>query len=165
MMFALSLLDLPFVAGEHRSEFEGRRMTLTAASPLVDEVHAAPGNAGISRQATCHPVPDSDVPGIVELAGSIGADLVAVGPEAPLCAGPTDALQEAGFKVFGPNREAAQLEGSKGFAKEIMSAAGVPTAAFSRFVEYEAAMAHLSTISFPVVVKANGLAAGKGVAV
>ncbi|MBE0429536.1 MAG: phosphoribosylamine--glycine ligase [Thermoleophilia bacterium] len=136
-----------------------------AASRLVEEVHAAPGNAGIARQAICHPVSDSDIRGIVELARQIGAGLVVVGPEAPLCAGLADAIIEAGLKVFGPRRDAAMLEGSKSFAKEVMNAAGVPTAAFSRFVEYEAAMAHLASISMPVVVKANGLAAGKGVMV
>lgn len=136
-----------------------------AASSLVDEVHAAPGNGGIARQATCHFVSDADISGIVELAGSIKADLTVVGPEAPLVAGMTDALEAAGFTVFGPRAEAARLEGSKGFAKEIMNAAGVPTAGFATFVEYESAMAHLATISFPTVVKADGLAAGKGVMV
>lgn len=134
-----------------------------ALSPLVTEVHAAPGNAGISRQATCHAVSDSDIPGIVALAQDIDAGLVVVGPEAPLCAGLTDELIGAGIRVFGPGREAAMLEGSKAFAKDVMTAAGVPTAAFSRFIEYESAMAHIATISFPAVIKANGLAAGKGV--
>ena len=136
-----------------------------AESSLAGEVHCAPGNAGISRQAQCHPVRDADIPGMVELARSIGAGLVVIGPEAPLCDGMGDALTEAGFKVFGPGREAAGLEGSKGFAKEVMSAAGVPTAGFTRFTEYEAAMAHLATVSLPVVIKADGLAAGKGVTV
>ncbi len=134
-----------------------------AASSLVSEVHCAPGNAGISRQAVCHPVADTDIAGITALAREIEPGLVVIGPEAPLCAGLAGTLAEAGFKVFGPGREAAMLEGSKGFAKEIMEAAGVATAGFARFVEYEAAMAHLSTTSFPVVVKADGLAAGKGV--
>lgn len=136
-----------------------------AASSLTGEVHCAPGNAGISKQAQCHPVSDADIAGMVELARSIGAGLVVIGPEAPLCAGMGDALAEAGFKVFGPGREAAGLEGSKAFAKEVMSAAGVPTAGFARFTEYESAMAHLATASMPVVIKADGLAAGKGVTV
>lgn len=136
-----------------------------AASSLVSETHAAPGNAGISRQANCHPVSDTDVPGVIELSKKIAADLVVVGPEAPLCSGLSDALMEAGIKVFGPRQDAAMLEGSKAFAKEIMNAAGVPTAAFSSFVEYESAMAHITSISFPAVIKANGLAAGKGVIV
>lgn len=137
----------------------------TVASPLVSEVHAAPGNAGISRQAVCHPVADNDIPGILQLARGIDAGLVVVGPEAPLCAGLCDALMAAGFKVFGPGREAARLEGSKAFAKEIMIAAGVPTAGFARFDDYEAARAHLANVSFPLVIKVNGLAAGKGVIV
>lgn len=134
-----------------------------AASSLVDAVHAAPGNAGIARQATCHGLTDGDKEGILCLAREIDASLVVIGPEAPLCAGLTDTLVEAGFKVFGPGGAAAQLEGSKAFAKEIMLAAGVPTASFAGFTEYSAAQAHLASISFPAVVKADGLAAGKGV--
>ncbi|MHB8858877.1 MAG: phosphoribosylamine--glycine ligase [Thermoleophilia bacterium] len=133
------------------------------ASPLVDEVHCAPGNAGISRQAVCHDLPDSDIPGILGLAKRLEPGLVVIGPEAPLCAGLGDTLREAGFKVFGPGRDAAMLEGSKGFAKEVMIAAGVPTAGYARFAEYQTARAHLSSISYPTVIKANGLAAGKGV--
>ncbi|MEW6018383.1 MAG: phosphoribosylamine--glycine ligase, partial [Pseudomonadota bacterium] len=135
------------------------------ASPLVDEVHCAPGNAGIARQATCHPISDSDLDGITALARELDPGLIAIGPEAPLCAGLADRLTEAGFRVFGPNTAAAQLEGSKAFAKEVMDAAGVPTAAYARFADIESARAHLRTISFPTVVKANGLAAGKGVIV
>ncbi len=134
-----------------------------AASALVDEVHCVPGNAGIARQAVCHSISDSDIPGILGLAKRLNPGLVVIGPEAPLCAGLGDTLRAAGYKVFGPGREAAMLEGSKGFAKEVMIAAGVPTAGYARFAEYQAAMAHLTTITFPVVVKANGLAAGKGV--
>ncbi|MHB0915241.1 MAG: phosphoribosylamine--glycine ligase [Thermoleophilia bacterium] len=134
-----------------------------AASSLVDAVHAAPGNAGIARQATCHNVADTDREGIVCLAREIGAGLVVVGPEAPLCDGLADALAEAGFKVFGPSAAAARLEGSKSFSKEIMIAAGVPTASFAGFTEYSSAQAHLASITFPAVVKADGLAAGKGV--
>lgn len=134
-----------------------------AASSLVDVVHAAPGNAGIARQATCHNVADTDLEGIVCLAREIGAGLVVIGPEAPLCAGLADALTKAGFKVFGPSGAAARLEGSKSFSKEIMIAAGVPTASFAGFTEYSSAQAHLAAISFPTVVKADGLAAGKGV--
>jgi phosphoribosylamine--glycine ligase len=135
----------------------------TAVSPLADEVHCAPGNAGIALQAVCHNISDSDIPGILGLAKHLEPGLVVIGPEVPLCAGLADTLGDAGFKVFGPGREAAMLEGSKGFAKEVMIAAAVPTAGYARFVEYQLAMTHLSTISFPVVVKANGLAAGKGV--
>ncbi len=134
-----------------------------AASPLVEEIHCAPGNAGIARQATCHDIADSDLPGILGLAKRLEPGLVVIGPEAPLCSGLSDILRDAGFTVFGPGQEAAMLEGSKGFAKEVMVAAEVPTAGYARFVEYQTAMTHLSAITFPVVVKANGLAAGKGV--
>ncbi len=133
------------------------------ASNLVAEVHCAPGNAGIALQAICHSISDSDIPGILGLAKRLDPGLVVIGPEAPLCAGLGDTLRDAGYKVFGPGREAAMLEGSKGFAKEVMIVAGVPTAGYARFIEYQRAMAHLSAITFPVVVKANGLAAGKGV--
>ncbi len=134
-----------------------------AASSLVSEVHCAPGNAGIARQAVCHPLSDTDIDGLVALAGKIGAGLVVIGPEAPLCAGLADALLAAGIKVFGPGREGAMLEGSKAFAKEVMDAAGVATAGYSRFTEYAAAAAYIEESIFPVVIKANGLAAGKGV--
>ncbi|MEK6536836.1 MAG: phosphoribosylamine--glycine ligase [Actinomycetota bacterium] len=133
------------------------------ASSLVAEVHCAPGNAGIALQAVCHSIADSDIPGLLGLARRLDPGLVVIGPEAPLCAGLGDTLRDAGYKVFGPGREAAMLEGSKGFAKEVMIVAGVPTAGYARFIEYQRAMAHLSAITFPVVVKANGLAAGKGV--
>ncbi|MHB0867451.1 MAG: phosphoribosylamine--glycine ligase [Thermoleophilia bacterium] len=133
------------------------------ASPLVREVHAAPGNAGIARQATCHSLADTDIPGILQLTRDLDPGLVVVGPEAPLCAGLCDELTASGFKVFGPGREAARLEGSKAFAKEIMIAAGVPTAGYARFDDHEAARAHLNNVTFPVVIKVNGLAAGKGV--
>ncbi len=136
-----------------------------AASSSVTEVHAAPGNAGIARQAQCHDVGATDIDALVALARRLEPSLVVVGPGAPLVAGAADALAEAGFTVFGPRREAAMLEGSKRFAKEVMNAAGVPTAEFAGFTEYQAAMAHLSTISFPTVIKADGLAAGKGVMV
>ncbi len=133
------------------------------ASSLVSEVHCAPGNAGISRQAVCHSVSDADIEGIVGFARKTRPGLVVVGPEAPLCAGLADAVIDAGFTVFGPRRDAAMLEGSKRFAKEVMDAAGVPTAGYSRFSEYAAAAAHIEDSIFPVVIKANGLAAGKGV--
>ncbi|MDO8736728.1 MAG: phosphoribosylamine--glycine ligase [Thermoleophilia bacterium] len=138
-------------------------VTKVAASPLVDEVHCAPGNAGIARQAVCHSIADSDIPGILGLTKQLEPGLVVIGPEAPLCAGLADTLRDEGFRVFGPGRDAAMLEGSKAFAKEVMIAAGVPTAGYARFVEYQIAMTHLAAITFPVVVKANGLAAGKGV--
>jgi phosphoribosylamine--glycine ligase len=146
----------------------GREHALAAAlarSPSVTELHAAPGNPGISALAACHPVHVTDVDGIVELARAVEADMVVVGPEAPLVAGLADALRPAGFPVFGPGAAAAQLEGSKAFAKEIMHAAGVPTAASFTATTMTETRAALAALDGPAVIKADGLAAGKGVVV
>jgi phosphoribosylamine--glycine ligase len=121
-----------------------------ARSPLLGELHAAPGNPGIAALARCHPVAVGDVDGLVALCGRQAIDLVVVGPEAPLVAGAADALRAAGIAVFGPSAAAARIEGSKSFAKEVMQAAGVPTAP-----ELDAPRA-------PCVIKADGLASGKG---
>ena len=115
------------------------------------ELHAAPGNPGIAGTATCHPVRADDGDGLLELATALGADLAVIGPEAPLVAGVGDRLRHGGFPVFGPSAAAARIEGSKSFAKEVLEAAGVPTARA------------LSDPAPPCVVKADGLAAGKGV--
>jgi phosphoribosylamine---glycine ligase len=120
-------------------------------SPRLRELHAAPGNPGIARLGECHPVRAEDAEGLLDLAHSVDADLVVVGPEAPLVAGVADELRHAGIAVFGPGKKAARIEGSKSFAKEVMRAAGVPTAET------------LSDARAPCVVKADGLAAGKGV--
>jgi phosphoribosylamine--glycine ligase len=120
-------------------------------SPALDELHAAPGNPGIATLGACHPVRADDAEGLLALARSLEVDLVVVGPEAPLVAGVSDALRHAGVVVFGPSAAAARIEGSKSFAKEVMRAAGVPTAA------------SLPVARPPCVVKADGLAAGKGV--
>ncbi len=122
-----------------------------AQSPLLTELHAAPGNPGIAALGNCHPVRADDGEGLLALAHSLEIDLVVVGPEVPLVAGVADELRHAGVAVFGPGREAAMLEGSKSFAKELMLATGVPTAK------------ELSEPIAPCVVKADGLAAGKGV--
>jgi phosphoribosylamine--glycine ligase len=122
-----------------------------ARSNGVTELHAAPGNPGIAALAVCHPVRAGDPATLVPLAAELGVDLVVVGPELPLVAGLADALRRRGIAVFGPSRAAAQIEGSKGFAKEVMEDAGVPTAR------------NLSVARPPCVVKADGLAAGKGV--
>jgi phosphoribosylamine--glycine ligase len=122
-----------------------------AQSPSLTELHAAPGNPGIAALAVCHPVSADDIEGVLDLARSIHADLVVVGPEVPLVAGLADALRQVGIAVFGPGGGAAQIEGSKSFAKDVMHAAGVPTAA------------RLDVPQVPCVVKADGLAAGKGV--
>ena len=120
-------------------------------SPLLDELHAAPGNPGIASLGKCHPVRAEDGEGLLDLARSLDADLVVVGPEAPLVSGVADDLRHAGVRVFGPSRDAAQIEGSKTFAKDVMRAAGVPTAET------------LAVARPPCVVKVDGLAAGKGV--
>ncbi|MBX7191316.1 MAG: phosphoribosylamine--glycine ligase [Sandaracinaceae bacterium] len=134
-------------------------------SPSVGEIVVAPGNAGIAGIARCVPVSVDDVPGLVALARSEAIDLVVVGPEAPLVSGLVDALEAAGIAAFGPRREAARLEGSKAFAKEIMREAGVPTAGFAVFDDAEAAEAYVREAGRPLVVKADGLCAGKGVVV
>src|SRR5262249_23574110 len=113
--------------------------------------HCAPGNPGMAALGHCHPVRAEDADGLLDLASSLEIDLVVVGPEAPLVAGLADHLRHAGIAVFGPGKEAAQIEGSKSFAKQVMSAAGVPTAGV------------LAVARPPCVVKADGLAAGKGV--
>jgi phosphoribosylamine--glycine ligase len=122
-----------------------------AQSPRLDELHAAPGNPGIAALATCHPVHGEDAEGLLALCADLAIDLVVVGPEAPLVAGVADVLRHAGVAVFGPSAAAARIEGSKSFAKEVLEAAGVPTAAA------------LAAPRVPCVVKADGLAAGKGV--
>ena len=99
-----------------------------ARSPALSELHAAPGNPGIARLGTCHPVGSDDAEGLLALAGSLGVDLVVIGPEAPLVDGLGDLLRHSGIAVFGPGGAAARIEGSKAFAKDVMDAAGVPTA-------------------------------------
>ena len=136
-----------------------------AASPLAEAVYCAPGNAGIARVAACLPVAAEDLAGQVRLALDRRIDLVVVGPEAPLAAGLADRLEEAGVKVFGPSAAAAALEGSKGFAKDLCARCGIPTAPYARFSDEAAARAHLRRMDPPFVVKADGLAAGKGVVV
>ncbi|MFB9718898.1 phosphoribosylamine--glycine ligase [Planobispora longispora] len=136
-----------------------------AADPQVTEVHCAPGNAGIARVATLHPVTPTDPAAVAALALELGADLVAVGPEAPLVAGVADAVREAGVPCFGPSARAAMLEGSKAFAKDVMTAAGVPTARSRTCATPGEAAAALDEFGAPYVVKDDGLAAGKGVVV
>ena len=136
-----------------------------ARDPQVTEVHSAPGNAGIAQDVPVHAIDANNPEQAVTLARELAADLVVIGPEAPLVAGVSDALREAGFAVFGPSAAAAQLEGSKAFAKQVMEEANVPTArAFVATTEAEAAQA-LDEFGAPYVVKDDGLAAGKGVVV
>ena len=136
-----------------------------AASGLVKELVAAPGNVGIAGEPKCRIVPISsdDISGLVELAKKEKFDLTVVGPEAPLVAGLTDELIKNGLKVFGPSSGAALLEGSKAFSKELMKKYGIPTADFETFEDYGPAENHINSATFPLVVKADGLAAGKGV--
>jgi phosphoribosylamine--glycine ligase len=133
-------------------------------SPRVDEVLCAPGNAGIAADAECLPeVAADDAAAIVAAAKENAVDLVAIGPEAGLVAGAVDALEEAGIPAFGPSKAAAEIEGSKAFAKELMAEAGVPTAGHVLLRSREEADEQLERIGFPTVLKADGLAAGKGV--
>ena len=146
----------------------GREHALAVAlshDPAVTEVHAAPGNPGIGEVATLHPVDLMDGDAVAALATSIGADLVVVGPEAPLVAGVADDVRNAGIAVFGPSRAAALLEGSKTFSKEVMAAAGVPTAGSRTCTTPEEVAAALDAFGAPHVVKDDALAAGKGVVV
>jgi len=134
-------------------------------SPSCGKLVAAPGNPGIARWAECMALDPCDPSAVVELARTEGIDLVVVGPEAPLVAGVADALREAGIAVFGPSAAAAQLEGSKGFTKDLCRANGIPTADYVRVERAEDARAALGRFGIPVVIKADGLAAGKGVTV
>jgi phosphoribosylamine--glycine ligase len=136
-----------------------------AASPLCDQLYCAPGNAGIAREATCVPIGAEDVDALVAFAREEAIDFVVVGPEAPLVLGLADRLSEAGIKVFGPSAAAAELEGSKGFMKDLCAKYGIPSAAYGRFTDADAAKAYLRAQGAPIVVKADGLAAGKGVTV
>ncbi|MDH6569307.1 phosphoribosylamine--glycine ligase [Streptomyces sp. SAI-117] len=133
--------------------------------PDVSALHCAPGNAGIAEVAELHPVDALDGGAVATLAQRLGVDLVVVGPEAPLVAGVADAVREAGIPVFGPSGEAAQLEGSKAFAKDVMAAAGVPTARSYVCTNPEEVAEALDAFGAPYVVKDDGLAAGKGVVV
>ncbi|BAF60721.1 phosphoribosylamine-glycine ligase [Pelotomaculum thermopropionicum SI] len=134
-------------------------------SPRVREVYCAPGNAGIAREATCVNIGAEDITGLRDFAREKGIDLTVVGPEAPLNAGIADLFQEAGLRIFGPSRAAAEIEGSKVLAKEIMAKYGIPTADYAVFDRPDRAAAYIKQKGAPCVVKADGLAAGKGVIV
>ena len=136
-----------------------------AASPLLNKLYCAPGNAGIAEAAECVPLDSSDHELVIRFCRDREIGLVVIGPEAPLVAGLADDLARSGIKVFGPSKTAAQLEGSKGFTKDFCAEFGIPTAAYRRFNDEAAALAYLAKQSMPIVVKADGLAAGKGVTV
>jgi phosphoribosylamine---glycine ligase len=136
-----------------------------AASPLTDRLICAPGNAGIAQEAECVALDMSDHARVIDYCRANRVDLVVVGPEQELCAGIVDDLEAAGIKAFGPTRAAARLEGSKGFTKDLCRANGIPTAAYERFHAPDPAKAHVRARGTPIVVKADGLAAGKGVIV
>ena len=137
-----------------------------AQSKLVQQLYCAPGNAGIAEVASCvEGLNIEDGNAVVAFAKRSEVDFVVIGPEAPLAAGVGNALRKAGIGVFGPNKDAAQLEASKAFTKEICDACGAPTAAWARFDEQKAALKYVRKQGAPIVIKADGLAAGKGVVV
>lgn len=134
-------------------------------NPKCDKLIVAPGNAGIAQMCDCAAIDINDGDAVVSLASDHAIDFVIVGPEEPLARGIADTLREAGFLVFGPSKKAAQLEASKSFTKEICDAANAPTAAYAHFTDGDAALTYVREQGAPIVVKADGLAAGKGVTV
>lgn len=136
-----------------------------AASPLCDRLYAMPGNPGMAEHAVLVAQDPRDHAGIIDFCREKAIDFVVVGPEAPLVAGLVDDLAAAGIKAFGPTAAAARLEGSKGYTKDLCREAGIPTASFARFTDHAAARAHVVATGAPIVIKADGLAAGKGVVV
>jgi phosphoribosylamine--glycine ligase len=136
-----------------------------SASPLCDALYCAPGNAGIAQDAECVPIAADDIETLVRFATENAIDFVVVGPEVALVLGLVDRLAEVGIKAFGPNSSAAVLEGSKGFMKDLCAKYNIPTAAYGRFTDATAAKAYIEDQGAPIVVKADGLAAGKGVTV
>src|SRR5207245_8032707 len=136
-----------------------------AASPLVTKLWCAPGNAGIAKDAECVALDITDHPAVIDFCKSNAVDFVVVGPDAPIAAGIVDDLGAAGFKAFGPTRAAGRLESSKKFTKALCRANNIPSAAYQHFTDAERAKAYIRAQGAPIVVKADGLAAGKGVVV
>ena len=134
-------------------------------SPKVSELHAIPGNPGIAQIGTCHPGSVEDLEGILKFVEDNKIDFTVVGPEVPLCMGLSDLLEAHGHAVFGPTKEAATLEGSKAFSKDFMIRHGIPTAKYVEVHQYDEAVTALDGFDYPVVIKASGLAAGKGVVI
>ncbi len=136
-----------------------------AQSPLVETLYCAPGNPGIARLADCVQIPADEIDTLLDFAQAEKIDLTVVGPEVPLTFGIVDRFQAAGLEIFGPNQAAARIEGSKSFSKDLMAKYAIPTAAYRTFTERDAALAYIKVQGAPIVVKADGLAAGKGVIV
>ena len=134
-----------------------------AGSPLVDKIYCAPGNAGIEEYAECVDIKAMDFEGLADFAQEKGVDLTVIGMDDPLVGGVVDVFEARGLRVFGPRKNAAILEGSKGFSKDLMKKYGIPTAAYETFTDPEEALAYLETAKYPIVLKADGLALGKGV--
>lgn len=134
-------------------------------SSRVEKIYCAPGNAGIARQAKCVPLEDTQIDELADFAGQEGIDLTVVGPEISLAAGIVDEFESRGLKIFGPSKAAASIESSKDFAKSLMAKYNVPTAAYRTFSDYGEALAYVNAGKLPVVLKYDGLAAGKGVVV
>ena len=134
-----------------------------AQSPLVDKIYCAPGNPGIAEQAECVSLKVDDLQGLLAFAKKERIDLTVVGPELPLTLGIVDLFRKEGLTIFGPEQKAAQLEGSKNFSKSLMAKYGIPTAEFAAFTDYDRAVEYVRAKGAPIVVKADGLAAGKGV--
>ena len=129
----------------------------------VSEIYALPGNGGIAADATCVDIKATDIQGITDFAVKAGIDYAVVAPDDPLCLGAVDELTKAGIPCFGPDKKAAIIEGSKAFSKDLMKKYGIPTASYEIFTDKDAALAYLDSVSYPTVVKADGLALGKGV--
>lgn len=143
----------------------GREHTLVwkiAQSPLVNKIYCAPGNAGISQLAECVPIVDTAIDELLKFVDKNQIDLTVVGPEAPLALGIVDTFQSQGLNIFGPSKRAAEIESSKIFAKYLMEKYHIPTAAYKKFDQYNEAKKYLESVTIPIVIKADGLAAGKG---
>ncbi|MBE5895911.1 MAG: ATP-grasp domain-containing protein, partial [Lachnospiraceae bacterium] len=137
--------------------------TSVKKSPKVSKIYCAPGNAGIGQIAQCVPIGAMEFDALVKFAKETAIDFVIVGMDDPLVGGLVDAMEEAGIRTFGPRKNAAILEGSKAFSKDLMKKYNIPTAAYENFDDADAALKYLETASFPIVLKADGLALGKGV--
>jgi phosphoribosylamine---glycine ligase len=157
--FSMKLLVLGSGGREHALAWKLRE------SQLTDDIYCAPGNAGIAQEAECVPIDLSNPEAVLELANQLRADLTVVGPEAPLAAGVVDVFEKARFGILGPTRAAASFESSKAFAKEFMQRQRIPTARFTVVDNLESAIRALDEFEPPTVIKADGLAAGKGVVV